>query len=297
MNSVDPLARNYASSVQLTPRYSGQPLIAIDGDPSDQLAPFIGQRRRLQQSLGSLSPSDWATESRCDGWSVKDVVAHLASVNEFWMLSISSGASGEPTKWLASFDPAATPEQMVERTRATEASQVLEQFSDTNARLAVLLEGLDESQWSLLAEAPPGHLPIRLVASHGLWDGWIHERDVLLPLGMEPQVVADEVAASLRYVVGLIGGFSVLTGTAESRSLEVAATNPEVLFALELSETTAQVRSLSGPSGTQRLEGDAVSLLETLSFRAPFPRGVPSEWIDLSQSLAQVFDTTLRTEE
>ncbi|MEI6700997.1 MAG: maleylpyruvate isomerase family mycothiol-dependent enzyme [Actinomycetota bacterium] len=283
--------------MQLTPRYSGQPLIAIDGDPSDQLTPFIRQRRRLEASLGALDGSDWATESRCAGWSIKDVVAHLASVNEFWMLSISSGVSGEPTQWLASFDPAATPEQMVERTRALDAHQILEQFTDTNARLVTLLDGLDESQWSLLAEAPPGHLPIRLVVSHGLWDGWIHERDVWLPLGEEPEVVADEVAASLRYVVGLIGGFSVLTGTVQSHSLEVAATNPEVLFALELSETTAQVRSLSGPSGTPRLEGDATALLETLSFRGPFPRGVPTEWIDLSQRLAQVFDTTIRIEE
>ncbi len=224
------------------------------------------------------------------------MVAHLASVNEFWMLSISSGVSGEPTRWLSSFDPVATPEQMVERTRATEAREVLEQFSDTNARLVALLEGLDESQWSLLAEAPPGHLPIRLVVSHGLWDSWIHERDVLLPLGREPEVVADEVAASLRYVVALIGGFSVLAGAVQSRSYEVAAMHPELRFGLALSEN-AQVRSLVAASGAPRLEGDAVTLLETLSFRAPFPRGVPAAWIDLCKSFADVFDTTLHSEE
>ena len=282
--------------MQLIPRYSDQPVIEIDGDPSDQLVPFLRQRRRLQQSLCSLSPSDWAMESRCAGWSVKDVVAHLATVNEFWMLSISSGVSGEPTRWLSSFDPVATPEQMVERTRATEARQVLEQFSDTTARLAALLEGLNESQWSLLAEAPPGHLPIRLVVSHGLWDSWIHERDVLLPLGREPEVVADEVAASLRYVVALIGGFSILAGAAQSQSYEVAAMHPELRFALALSEN-AKVRALVDASHAPRLEGDAVTLLETLSFRAPFPRGVPVEWIDLCKSLAQVFDTTLRSKE
>ena len=27
---------------------------------------------------------------------------------------------------------------------------------------------------------------MRLLASHALWDGWVHERDIALPLGLTP---------------------------------------------------------------------------------------------------------------
>jgi hypothetical protein len=38
----------------------------------------------------------------------------------------------------------------------------------------------------MAAESPVGHVPARLVLAHGLWDSWLHERDVLAPLGLTP---------------------------------------------------------------------------------------------------------------
>ena len=39
------------------------------------------------------------------------------------------------------------------------------------------------------------------VLHHALWDAWIHERDVLLPLGVSPTEEPDEVAALLDWRV------------------------------------------------------------------------------------------------
>lgn len=46
-----------------------------------------------------------------------------------------------------------------------------------------LLGSLEAVDWEALAEAPPGHITVSAVTHHALWDSWIHERDVLLPLG------------------------------------------------------------------------------------------------------------------
>jgi hypothetical protein len=90
------------------------------------------------------------------------------------------------------FDPAVAPMKMVDDIGSLSAAQALDLFVSSNAELAATVEALDEIGWPTLAESPLGAVPIRLLMSHALWDSWAHERDILLPLGMEPTVVADE---------------------------------------------------------------------------------------------------------
>lgn len=46
-----------------------------DLDPFDI---FDGQAERLDRYFGTLSEEEWLRPSRCDGWTVRDVLAHLA---------------------------------------------------------------------------------------------------------------------------------------------------------------------------------------------------------------------------
>ena len=69
--------------------------------------------------------------------------------------------------------------------------------------LAAALDGLDADGWETLAEAPPGHIPIRALALHALWDGWVHERDIVLPLGLDPVEDDDEIRGCLLYAAAL----------------------------------------------------------------------------------------------
>ena len=73
-------------------------------------------------------------------------------------------------------------------------------------------ETLDDGGWSTLAEAPHGHVTISAMALHALWDSWVHERDILLPLGLAPEHHDDEVAASLRYAAALGPAFALSRG-------------------------------------------------------------------------------------
>ena len=84
---------------------------------------------------------------------------------------------------------------MVEPMRSMSPAATLEQFVETNQALFDAIESLDVDGWSTVAESPAGHVPIRLLASHALWDAWVHERDILLPLGMVPAEEPDEIAS------------------------------------------------------------------------------------------------------
>ena len=108
--------------MKLTPRYDRPPIIEIAGAPDDQLAPVVRQRRRFEAMLADLGDDGWSAPSRCSGWTVHDVIAHLVGVNTFWEASVSAGAAGTPTRILTGFDPAATPPLMVEPIPSTATS-------------------------------------------------------------------------------------------------------------------------------------------------------------------------------
>ncbi len=75
----------------VAPRYEGPPIISIAGPPDDQLVPVVRQRRRLAAMLVDLREDDWRSGSRCDAWTVQDVVSHLVGVNVFWRASVLAG--------------------------------------------------------------------------------------------------------------------------------------------------------------------------------------------------------------
>ena len=274
--------------MQVTPRYEGPPVLEIDpcADVSEML---VRQRRRLGDLLAKLDDDQWAAATRCEGWSVQDVIAHLIGANQFWAISIIKGLEGEPTRFLAAFDPVATPAQMVEGLKTLSTSEVLDQFVATCDDLANAVSDLDSTAWSALAEAPIGHISVHAVALHALWDSWTHERDIALPLGLEHERRDDEVAGCLRYVAAIGPALRASTGSTRTGALAVAASDPDTAFVVHAGPT---VRVTDGrpPEGAPRLEGDAVTLVEGLTFRVPLDHGLAPADAWMLGGLDAVFD-------
>ena len=273
----------------LTPRYDGPPVMSIDGRPDDQLDVLVRQRRRLQSLLGDLAIHDWNRASRCDAWTVADVVSHLIGVNRFWESSLAAGIAGTPTRILAHFDPAATPPLMVDAMRGVSTSELLEQFAASSDALLDTVAELDDQGWEMLAESPPGHVPIRLVMNHALWDAWVHERDIALPLGLIPVAEPDEVRSCLRYAAAVSPALAIGAGRGIRGVFALEATEPELRFTLMVGDSVA-VTDAAPPPDTPCVRGSAVALIEALSMRAPLPHSTPSEWRQLLGGLAAAFD-------
>jgi uncharacterized protein (TIGR03083 family) len=254
-------------------------------DPS---VPLLRQRRRFGELLGTLDDAQWAAPSRCDQWSVRDVVAHLVTVDQFWLLAIGAGLAGAPTRFLATFDPVATPAQLVDAMGDTPA-EVLGRFVEGVEGLADALGGLDAEQWALPAESPPGHVPLHALARHALWDAWVHERDVVLPLGMQPVEEPDEVALSLEYVAALSPGFLAMYGSTRPGTLVVDGTDPDVRVVVELGATVT-VHDGHAPEDALRLVGPSVQLVDALSLRAPLPCEVDDAGAWMLSGLSTAFD-------
>lgn len=281
--------------MELKPRYDdgngSAPLIRFDGPVADPVAPMLRQRRRLADVLASLDDGQWAQPSRCDGWSVKDVVAHLINTDGFWAASIRAGLNGSPSRFLVGFDPVTTPPHFVEPLRAMTPQDTLAAYRDSLAGLTAGVEGIDEAtRQTTVAEAPPGHVPLDAVIMHALWDSWIHERDIVIPLGMTPTEEADEVAAAVIYASALGPGFMAMNGSAREGALALEAKDPEVNVVVELGHTVVIHIGETSISPTATLRGRAAQLIDALAYRSPFEIPIEPEHQWLIAGLGEVFD-------
>ena len=194
-----------------------------------------------------------------------------------------------PTRVLAGFDPAATPPVMVDWMSALTPQEVLDQFASTNEALLGAVCELTDEEWSAVAESPPGHVPIRLLAQHALWDSWVHERDVAIPLGIDTAAEPDELTSCLRYAAAVSPALGIGLGHGCTGTFAVEATDPSIRFVLDVGDSIS-VREEVAAATVPCLRGDAVTLIEALSLRAPLPPSTPIEWSQLLGGLAKAFD-------
>lgn len=276
--------------MQLTPRYDGPPILTIDGPPGEVGVALTRQRRRMESMLAAFGDEQWDSATRCAGWNVRDVVAHLIGVNSFWHISLVSGLGGTPTRFIAGFDPAASPPQMVAAMGPLAGAQLLEQFVATNDALLAAAAGLDDDGWNALAEAPPGHVSIRVMAQHALWDSWVHERDIAIPLGLACAEEADEVRACLQYAAAISPALGLGLGPVATGLYAVSATGPETQFVLDVGDSVSLTVDASAADDVPCLRGDAVELTEALSLRAPMAASTPPRWSELHGGLQTAFD-------
>lgn len=274
--------------MELTPLYGNSPVITLDGDPADIVEPAIRQRRRLAAALSSFDEAQWKHPSRCEGWSSRDVIVHLDSTNAFWTFSLAQGIKGEPTQLLASFDPVASPAELVAGSQNVSSAEVLERFVASTTAFTDLIASISGNDWAMLAEAPPGHLNLSAVIHHALWDSWIHERDILLPLGIQADEEPDEIVASLRYVAALGAGFGITQGDIRRGVLALNVTDSDVDIVIDIGNQVA-VRAATADADLL-LEGRAVDLLEALSIRAPMDQPIPAQHAWMLSGFLETFD-------
>lgn len=276
--------------MNVPPRYGGDPVLVLDGPPDAAAVPAVRQRRRLVDLAAALSPEELATPSRCDGWRVQDVLAHLTTVDGFWAASIAAGLRGAPTEILATFDPKATPAFLVDAVRSQGPAEAVDGFVTACDAFCSLLGSLRGDDWTAPAETPLGHLTVGALAHHALWDAWVHERDVLVPLGRPPAVEHDEVLASLRYGAGLGAAFAVLADAGREGALVLDTTDPDERVVVRAGGGTVVVGDGEAPGGALVVAGDAVELLEAASVRRPWPVVDPDRaW--LTGALGEVFES------
>lgn len=308
--------------MQIAPRYDDEPVIHLDCSLAEVRPAFLRQRRRLAEVFTRLTAQQWDAPSRCDAWTAKGVALHLVDTDRFWHASVRGALAGAPTRYMEGFDPKATPELLVAAGLSTDPTEVVERYSSATQDLCSLVESLEDGDGNLLGEAPPGHMAVTAVLHHALWDSWVHERDVLLPLGATPVEDPDEILTCLRYGAALSPAFATTSHPGRTGRVVLSVRDPDACYVVDVDDSV-RVRSVDGAdravadgagmsgsalgaepedsADTIHVSGPAVEVLEALSVRGTFPEdtvsddGVPGDpgpgdsW--LLRGLTEVFET------
>lgn len=132
---------------------------------------------RLEAILTDLTPPQWTMPSAAPGWTIADVVTHLAITEEFVVLSLGRAASG----WTERDQPLDAEVDDQVRRAALPGEAAFERWRVARRASVAALRQADPAAAVQWAAAP---LRPRTLATTRLAEHWAHALDITEPLGL-----------------------------------------------------------------------------------------------------------------
>jgi uncharacterized protein (TIGR03083 family) len=152
----------------------------------------------IDDLAGSLTPEQWTTQSLCPDWTVQGVLVHATSIEQILI--------GWPPGGEAPF------KQIVPVHRELSAmspDELLARFRDVVRQRRAELAAMTEADFATPGPTPVGPANYGRFMDIRMFDNWVHQRDMRIPLGIPGddggptgEASLDEVHNSLGYIVG-----------------------------------------------------------------------------------------------
>ena len=146
----------------------------------------VAEASRLQEFLTSLDAQTWASDSTSEGWTIEDVVTHLAGSAGGWATNITRAVAGDagppegqsflPTGVRASHPSGAAARE----SRQKSGPHILDDFIAGHERLQNVLGTLRDEDWDKPCFHRRGVRPIKDYLGIQLQDLALHGWDIRL---------------------------------------------------------------------------------------------------------------------
>lgn len=162
---------------------------------------FRDERAALLAFCDSLGPADWRMNSRAQGWSVADVVAHMGSACHAMFTPAALAL-------MRSTDIEKSNDAMVESRRVRNPGEILREYRRWSGVFATVMTPLTRSPFGRV-QMPLGELgrfPIRLLLSALTFDTHVHLRHDMAPAlerGL-PGTDANRMSAVLEWMTAVL---------------------------------------------------------------------------------------------
>jgi uncharacterized protein (TIGR03083 family) len=154
---------------------------------------------RARELMASLSPAEWATASGCTGWSVQDVVCHMASV--FHSIADPSTIEGGTSP-----DVERNAEVPVQARRAWSTAQVVAEYEEWAEKGVAALTAMQSPPMAdtVIALANLGSHPMHILGNAIVFDHYCHLRHDIghaIVRAADMPHDADALAATLEWML------------------------------------------------------------------------------------------------
>jgi Mycothiol maleylpyruvate isomerase N-terminal domain len=248
---------------------SGETRVVVELIPLEVLGALMRLRTRVLQRIDALAARDAEHPSRCAEWRAVDVVNHLADTTGWAAAVTAAAAHGAPTTVFEGFHVRRTPKQLTDagpRDLDAARARLHTAMAESLGQVAEVVAVRDK-----LTDTPLGPQPFPVAACHVLWDTWLHERDLCLPLGIEPPQHEDEIRLSAIYTLRLVGLCVAMARRELSATLRLHGAT-EVTLRLDASAALTAVRVVD--DAAPQLSGDAATVIDALSGRGDIDAAV-----------------------
>jgi len=184
-------------------------------DKSDVLEGLFASWDDIDALLGGLADKHWQAQTPLPGWTVHDVTAHLIGT-ESMLQGVATPDADVDVSTLKHVrnDIGVLNERWVRKLRGVGAADMLEKFRATTAQRREALSGMGDADWNQITATPAGPDTYGRFMRVRIFDCWMHEHDIRDALGQpatdlagpSSRLALDEVAASMGFVVGKLGG-------------------------------------------------------------------------------------------
>lgn len=175
---------------------------------------LVQQWKRLDELLAGLKKDQWTTPTALPGWTVRDVVAHVAGTEHM--------LAGEPVPDveipLAAREYVHNPigelnERFVQEARSLSVEDAFADFREIVAERTAQLADMSAADLETETDSPVGRVPYSRFMGVRVFDCWVHEDDIRQAIGMQHHLGGDvgrfasgEIVRALPRIVGKKAG-------------------------------------------------------------------------------------------
>lgn len=230
----------------------------------DRHAAFRAQRADVLTFCGALSPADWRMDSRAEGWSVTDVVAHMGS-------SCHALFTPAGLRMMRADSVERANDQLVDARRDRTPAQVFSEYRRWSGVLSAMVPVLTRIPLARLTVplAELGSFPVRLLPSAAVFDQHTHlSYDIAPALGRRAaDADANRMAVVLEWMMAVLSNqLAAAAPVWFEQPLSITLTGPG--GGSWCVSTTGAVVAATGPSGASRITAAATEFPEWGTRRA-----------------------------
>jgi uncharacterized protein (TIGR03083 family) len=227
-------------------------------------AEFGAQRRRILEVFRSLTADDWTHATRCDEWNAHQLARHVVSAAQMHTAIQRSEPLPFPLR-SELMDPRTDPKRWLLASEGESPEQTLAAMERSFGDELTAFDSRGDADDDDMVRSPYGPVHWSILGAHVLWDTWLHERDLLLPLGRSSCAGSDEDRLAGAY--GLLISLVPLTLSRAPFEVTVRLTGPGgAAYSLETQGPAVLVQTLGAGTGAD-LQGELHEVTDALSGR------------------------------
>jgi uncharacterized protein (TIGR03083 family) len=192
---------------------SARPVTTLD--KTAVLEGLFGSWDEIDKVIDELSDDQWQAQTPLPGWNVRDVLAHVIGTESMLQGAATPEADVDvSTLKHVRNDIGVLNERWVRKLRGLRSGELLDMYRAITAERRSALAAMTDDVWNQITATPAGPDTYGRFMRVRAFDCWMHEHDIRDaldrpaddPAGETSRLALDEMAASMGFVVGKLGG-------------------------------------------------------------------------------------------